>query len=128
MRSSDITVERHYIVRLGMWTELARVDAVTERTVLGRQSDVYVAWVYGLRQYRPLPASSFLHPSVSPVEHAAIRAKSHHEARAAIREQVAQQQAVTDASPLRVTEPITGQIHRQGSVFPAGDYGITREE
>lgn len=127
MKSCDIDTDKHYIVRLGQWTELARVDATTTRTVLGKTSDVFVAWVYGLKQYRPLPASAFLHESLSPEEHAAIQARTHHEARAVIRGHVVQQQAITAASPLRVTEPLTGQIHRQGSVFPAGDYGITRE-
>jgi len=127
MRATDITTDSHYIVRLGMWTELARVDAVTTRTVCGWTSTVYETWVYGLHQSRPLPASAFLHASLSPAEHEAIQAQSFHDAHTAICEQLEVQQARTAASPLRTTEPLTRHIHRQGTYLNAdGDYGITR--
>ena len=127
MKATDITTDSHYMVRLGMWPELARVDAMRTQMVLGRPSCVYETWVYGLRQYRPLPASAFLHRSLSPAEHEAIRAQSLHDAHTAICEQLEVQQARTAASPLRTTEPLTRHIHRQGTYLNAdGDYGITR--
>ena len=117
MDISDIKHDKHYAVRLGLWTLTGRVDAVDEVA-----SKVFVWTEVG---YRPVAASAILYECKSPEQYRAIIAKRRAESR--MRTQAWRQ--AFDARPPRPTvwehqEPI---INRQGSVFTPGDYGITRE-
>jgi len=114
----DIQVGKYYAVRLGQWVETARVDAIHDGKPI----------VYVVGHWRPLPVSAFIRESRSPEQSAAIAREQASKHRKSVQDELASQEASRKVAPAdcrpRATQTI---IHRQGTHFEAGDYGINRE-
>ena len=129
MNAADIQADTYYAVRLGRITFTGRVDAIME-PVHDWLSPRYVVFLCepDLRLWRTLPPSSILYETRPPEQMAAIADAKHAMWREGFRERMAVRKAAAgraadiERPPHR--EPI---ISRQGTRFPAGDFGITRE-
>jgi len=129
MQPEAIEPGRWYSVRIGQWIEAARVDGCDPCT--GK----WIAWLHGLRSWRPLPASSFLRESMDPEQLAAMERRQRMESMLWTRDEIQRQ---TECAPAPVDRGTgcggTGHdsrfyaiVCRQGSRFLAGNYGISRE-
>lgn len=130
MKPEAIEAGKWYSVRIGQWLEAARVDG--HDPVTGK----WIAWLHGLKAWRPLPASSFLRETSSPEQLAAMdrltRMESMLWTRDEIRKQMDGAPAPVDRGTGRGGDGLDGSrfygiVCRQGSRFFAGDYGISRE-
>ena len=129
MKSADIQADTYYAVRLGRITFTGRVDAIME-PVHDWLSPRYVVFLCepDLRLWRTLPPSSILYETRPPEQMAAIADAKHTAWRESFRQRVAVRKATAGvASNIERPPHHESVIRRQGTRFPAGDYGITRE-
>ncbi len=129
MNPENIHIDSHYAARFGPCTWTVRIDAVNTSAVAWLADD-YTVWVCELREWRRLPASAILRPSLSPDEYVAIFAQRQADQQLSTLTRLARQEAQRRGAPLRDRGPNRldyGTINRQGTKFCPGDYGITRE-
>ena len=125
MKAADIQADTYYAVRLGRITFTGRVDAIME-PVHDWLSPRYVVFLCepDLRLWRTLPPSAILYETRPPEQMAAIADAKHVTWREGYRERMAVRKAAVgvaaDIERLPHQEPV---VHKQGSVFHAGDFG-----
>ena len=129
MKARDIQADTYYAVRVGRITFTGRVDAIME-PVHNWLSPRYVVFLCepDLRLWRTLPPSSILYETRPPEQMAAITEAKHAMWREGFRQRVAVRKATAGvASNIERPPHQESVICRQGTRFPAGDFGITRE-
>ncbi|WP_455387512.1 hypothetical protein [Petrachloros mirabilis] len=120
MNASDIQHEKHYAVRLGVRSATARVDAIDGEHIY--------CWICEDGEYQTLQEHHFRFECPPPDVSAAIRAKEQAERDRRRMEREERDKRLAKNAPTRGwPEQREAIIHRQGSVFCSGDYGITRE-
>jgi hypothetical protein len=128
MKPEDIKHDAHYAVRIGGIPFTGRVDAF-QSPKLKWLAPTFVTFICEWKAWKALPPSAFLYKCRPPAEFEAIQTKKHTAWKEGFQQRLATQEATGRLAPARVAQAENREaiIHRQGSVFHAGDHGITRE-